>query len=39
VRAPARPGRWVLLLDMVDEGVAWFRERGSAPCQIELSVV
>ena len=27
-----------LEIDVVDEGVAWFRERGSTPCQLELKV-
>ncbi|MBG9389793.1 condensation domain-containing protein [Caenimonas aquaedulcis] len=39
VTAPAQPGRWRLDIDIVDEGVGWFRDRGSKPCQIELSVV
>ena len=39
VRAPAEKGRWVLEIDLVDEGVGWFKELGSTPCQIELSVV
>jgi acyl carrier protein len=39
VMAPAEKGRWVLEIDVVDEGVGWFKELGSTPCQIELSVV
>jgi len=39
VTVPARQGRWTLEIDLVDEGVGWFKEHGSAPCQIELSVV
>ncbi len=38
-RAPTRPGRYQLLIDVVEEGVAWFAERGSAPATIELEVV
>lgn len=29
VHAPGRPGDYILELDMVEEGVTWFRERGS----------
>ncbi|HSI52883.1 MAG TPA: condensation domain-containing protein [Ramlibacter sp.] len=39
VTVPARKGRWKLEIDMVDEGVGWFKELGSTPCQIELSAV
>ncbi len=39
VTVPQRKGRWILEIDMVDEGVGWFKEHGSTPCQIELSVV
>ena len=39
VTAPARKGRWVLELDLVDEGVSWFKDQGSNPGQIELTVV
>jgi hypothetical protein len=38
VNAPREGGRWVLEIDVVDEGVAWFRERGSKPCLLELNV-
>lgn len=37
-RAPAHPGRYRLLVDVVEEGVTWFAERGSAPVTIELEV-
>lgn len=38
VTAPREGGRWLLEIDVVDEGVAWFKERGSKPCLLELSV-
>ena len=37
-RAPARAGRYQLFVDVVEEGVAWFSERGSAPATIDLEV-
>ena len=37
-RAPQRPGRYQIFVDVVEEGVAWFTERGSAPATIELEV-
>jgi pyruvate-formate lyase-activating enzyme len=37
-RAPEQPGRYQLLVDVVEEGVAWFCERGSAPTTIDLEV-
>jgi SAM-dependent methyltransferase len=36
--APPRPGRYLLELDMVDEGIAWFGSRGSATVEVELRV-
>lgn len=36
--APSAPGEYVLRLDMHDEGIAWFSERGSAPIDIALRV-
>ncbi len=38
VTAPATSGLWTLELDLVEEGVAWFQERGSIPLQIECVV-
>jgi SAM-dependent methyltransferase len=35
---PAEPGRYVLELDMVQEAVAWFRDRGSRPAQVRVNV-
>ncbi len=36
VRPPDRPGRYALELDMVQEGVAWFRDRGSATVRVPI---
>src|SRR5262249_36530770 len=33
---PAEAGRYVLELDMVQEAVAWFKERGSRPAQVRF---
>jgi hypothetical protein len=38
VTAPARPGDYQLELDMVQEQVAWFRERGSQPLRLRVRV-
>ena len=38
VRAPSRPGRYLLEFDMVEEGVAWFKDRGGATAATEVSV-
>lgn len=35
---PAEGGRYVLELDMVQEGVAWFHEKGSAPARVSCRV-
>ena len=37
-RAPAKPGRYVLELDMVQEGVRWFESAGSAPAAVRVQV-
>jgi hypothetical protein len=37
-RAPERPGSYLLELDMVDEGIAWFEKRGSRTARVELVV-
>jgi hypothetical protein len=37
-RLPATPGRYFLLLDMVDEGIAWFEQHGSSALEIDLLV-
>ena len=38
VEAPKTPGRYVLEFDPVFERVAWFSERGVAPCRVEIEV-
>jgi SAM-dependent methyltransferase len=38
VTAPVRPGEYVLELDLVQEGVAWFAERGSTPGRLAVVV-
>jgi hypothetical protein len=38
VTAPARPGEYQLELDMVQEQVAWFREKGSQPLRLKVRV-
>jgi len=38
VLAPERPGRYVLDIDLVHEGVTWFAGRGSAPARLRLVV-
>ena len=37
--APAEPGSYELFLDVVEEGVTWFHERGSAPARVRLDVL
>jgi hypothetical protein len=38
-RAPAVAGDYIVRLDMFDEGIAWFADRGSMPADIALAVV
>jgi SAM-dependent methyltransferase len=38
VQAPAKPGRYVLELDMVQECVAWFADKGSKPAAVSVHV-
>jgi hypothetical protein len=38
VRAPAEPGRYVLRLSMVQEGVAWFVDRGASGVDTPIDV-
>jgi hypothetical protein len=38
VRAPAAPGRYTLELDVVQEGVSWFADRGSEPARAPVHV-
>jgi hypothetical protein len=39
ITAPKTPGDWTLNLDMVQEGVAWFGEKGSPTTKIKVTVV
>jgi SAM-dependent methyltransferase len=39
VRAPDVPGSYLLELDLVQEHVAWFRDKGSIPCAVPVTVV
>jgi hypothetical protein len=39
MQAPADPGAYLLELDLVLEGVAWFADRGSPTTTIEVQVV
>lgn len=36
--APTEEGEWVVEIDLVDEGITWFKEHGSAPCRIRCVV-
>ncbi|MDQ5859235.1 MAG: hypothetical protein M3542_13290 [Acidobacteriota bacterium] len=38
VRAPDRPGQYLLTVDLVREGVAWFSGRGSPPSSHPVTV-
>lgn len=38
VTAPAEPGDWLLDIDLVDEGVAWFKDKGSTPYHVIAKV-
>jgi SAM-dependent methyltransferase len=38
MQAPAAPARYVVRLDMVNEGIAWFAEGGSKTMDVELTV-
>lgn len=38
VKAPTAPGRYILELDLVQEGVSWFAERGSSTCRRSIEV-
>ena len=39
ITAPKQPGEWAMQLDMVQEGVAWFSEKGSPVTNIKVQVV
>jgi SAM-dependent methyltransferase len=38
VAAPSLPGEYILELDLVQEGVAWFAERGSRPARLAVRI-
>ncbi len=38
VTTPKAPGRYILELDMVQEGVTWFKDRGSKPLGVRVTV-
>lgn len=38
VVVPRAPGRYTLLLDVVQEGIRWFQDAGSSPLRISLEV-
>jgi len=38
VNAPKLPGEYTLEIDMVHEGVTWFKERGARPLELHLRV-
>ncbi|HZS34487.1 MAG TPA: condensation domain-containing protein [Methylomirabilota bacterium] len=38
VVAPRESGRYILELDLVDEGVAWFKDRGSEAARVRVQV-
>ena len=39
LRAPKTPGKFRLKLDLVDEGITWFEDRGSEPLDVWITVV
>ena len=39
ITAPKQPGEWTMQLDMVQEGVNWFSERGSPVTNVKVQVV
>ena len=38
-RAPSDPGKYVLEVDLVQEGVAWFKEKGSKTARVLVNVL
>lgn len=38
LRAPAVPGKYFLMLDLVQEQVSWFYEQGSTPVEVAVTV-
>jgi hypothetical protein len=39
VIAPKTPGEWTMSLDLVQEGVTWFSEKGSSDSKVKVTVV
>lgn len=39
VNTPATEGKYILELDLVQEGVAWFKEKGSKTISLEVTIV
>ena len=39
VRAPSEPGEYLLEIDLAEEGVVWFKERGSAAAVVPTTVL
>jgi len=39
ITAPKQPGEWTMQLDMVQEGVSWFSDKGSPVTNIKVQVV
>jgi len=38
VKAPATPGDYILEIDLVHEGVTWFKEQGATPLSLRVAV-
>ena len=38
ITAPAKPGKYILQLDMVQEGVTWFQDKGSPVLKVNVDV-
>jgi ubiquinone/menaquinone biosynthesis C-methylase UbiE len=38
ITAPAQPGHYTLELDLVQESVAWFKDKGSEPARVSVQV-
>ena len=39
ITAPKEPGEWFMELDMVQEGVSWFSDKGSPATKVKVQVV
>lgn len=38
VEVPAKPGAWILELDMTDQGMCWFQDKGSQALRLPINV-